>query len=71
MLEYRSDIKLIVRYIIIGYLMYLCWYVIQPSTLNMLKGVPDVVGSVIIGSPYGAFTLVLKAHFDSKIDKTS
>jgi len=65
MLRYRQDIKLVARYIILVYLMYLCYYVIQPETITLFKGIPDIVGSAIIASPYAALTLVLKAHFDT------
>lgn len=71
MTKYRKDIKLVARYVILVYLMYLCHYVIQPETIELFKGIPDIVGSAIIASPYAALTLVLKAHFDSKIDQES
>lgn len=68
MVRYRQDIKLIARYVILAYLMYLCWYVLQPDMIQMLKDLPDIAAGVIIGSPYGALTLVLKYHFGTKIE---
>ena len=76
----KEMIKLIARYIIICYLLYLTWIVISPEYVKSLKEASPVstgpvgVLQVIISAVFGALTLVLKFHFETKpnntIDKT-
>lgn len=63
----RSDIKLGVRYIVLIFFMYLAWYTTSPSYLKEIKEMPEFVLMTINGSIFGALTLVLKSHFETKI----
>jgi len=59
----RTDIKLIIRYLVIMYLLYLATKIIQPEWLNSVDYLSGTALSVLVGSVYGALGLVLKAHF--------
>jgi len=60
-------IKLTGRYVILFFLMYMSWYVMNPVWLNTVKNMNTMMLSILVGAPYGALTLVLKQHFKTKI----
>jgi len=64
---HRADIKLLIRYIILAFFMYLAWMVVSPAWIINLKGADHMTINVIIGAVYGALTLVLKEHMNTKI----
>ena len=65
----RADLKLSVRYVVLGFIMYLAWYVIQPGYANQVKEVGEVAVAAIYGSIYGCMSWVLKEHFNTSIDR--
>ena len=65
----RSDIKLLVRYIVLGYFMYLAYRLIQPEYANDIKDIGEIATSAIYGSVFGALTFVMKGHMDTTIQK--
>ena len=69
MYELLPTVKLVVRYSIIMFYMYLCWMVLQPYWLNTVKDLEGPVLSVLVGAPYGALTIILNAHFSDSIDE--
>ena len=69
MYEILPTIKLVIRYIIIMFYMYLCWMVLQPYWLNTVKDLEGPVLSVLVGAPYGALTIILNAHFSDSINE--
>ena len=69
MYELLPTVKLVVRYTIIMFYMYLCWMVLQPYWLDTVKNLEGPVLSVLVGAPYGALTIILNAHFSDSIDE--
>ena len=65
----RADIKLIVRYIVLGFIAYMGWYIIQPEYAVAIKDVGEIAIAAIYGSVFGGLTLALQKHFDTKIEK--
>ena len=65
----RSDIKLLVRYIVLGYFMYLAYRLIQPEYANNIKDIGEIATSAIYGSVFGALTFVIKSHFDTRVSE--
>ena len=65
----RSDIKLLVRYIVLGYFMYLAYRLIQPEYANDIKDIGEIATSAIYGSVFGALTFIIKGHFETKVSE--
>lgn len=63
----RQDIKLIARYVILVFLMYLAYIIVTPTYANQVKDIGQAALSAIYGSVFGALTFVIKAHFDTKV----
>ena len=61
-------VKLSARYVVIGFVMYLAWFVVQPGYAEQLKNVGEVAVATIYASIFGALTIVIKGNFDSKIN---
>jgi len=64
----KEAIKITARYIIIAFVCYLAYMVTEISYVNSFSN-KDTVLSVIVGAVFGALTLVLKFHFETKVDK--
>ncbi|WBC28525.1 hypothetical protein TPMD03_51 [Thiohalocapsa phage LS06-2018-MD03] len=58
--------KLIIRNIILAFLLFLTYKVTSVEYLLMLKEMEQFVAGSIVGSVFGALTLVLKFHFENK-----
>ena len=67
MIIHRDDIKLIIRYIVILYLIYLSNTIIHKEWLTSVTYLSHTTLAIFIGSVYGALSLVLKAHFKHPI----
>ncbi len=65
----RSDIKVTARYVVLALIMYMAWFVIQPGYAQSIKDVGEVAVAAIYGSVFGALTLVLKANWETKVEK--
>jgi hypothetical protein len=57
--------KLIARYIMIAFFMYLSYHVTTHSWLSSVKDLDPMTINVVFVSVFGALTMVLKAHFDT------
>ena len=60
-------IKLVIRYAIVMFYLYLAWQVLQPEWLENIKDLDGPILSVLVGAPYGTLAIILPAHFDNKI----
>ena len=65
----KSDIKLAVRYIVLGFFMYLAYKMTSSEYANSIKDVGEVAVSAIYGSVFGALTFIIKGHFETKVEK--
>ena len=63
----RTDIKLLVRYVVLGYFMYLAYDLVQPEYANKIKDIGEIATSAIYGSVFGALTFIIKSHFETKV----
>ena len=59
-------LKLIARYIVIGFIMYLAYRVTSVEWLNTVR-IDTTNLNIIIGAIFGGLTLVLQGHFITKI----
>lgn len=65
----EQKIKLGIRYVIIGFVMYLAYIVTGVSYVKELGPDYATTVQVIVGAVFGAFAVILKWHFDSKVEK--
>jgi len=65
----KANVKLGVRYGVLGFLLYLAYTVISPTYLLELKDIDSMILNVAIASVYAGLTLVLKATYDAPINK--
>jgi len=66
--EFKEWIKLFFRYILIIYLLYLATKIIDIEFINALGDSKASILQVIVAAVFGALTLVLKFHFETKVD---
>jgi len=59
--------KLVLRYLVIGFIMYLAWLIVQPGYAKALEGIGEIGIGAIYTSVFGALTFVLKSNFETKI----
>jgi hypothetical protein len=64
----KSNVKLTIRYVVLAFFMYLAYWTITPEYLVQLKEYPKEIIIAINIAVYGALTLVLKAHFETKVE---
>lgn len=69
MVLYTENVKLTIRYLVMFFLLYLVGTTISPEWLNSVKEVDSTVMSVIGGGLFATVSIVIKAHFDSKVSK--
>jgi len=65
----KEDVKLALRYIVIGFVMYLSYTVVQPGYIKYLSGIGDIAIGAIYTSVFGALTFVMKSNFEQGIGK--
>ncbi len=65
----KEDIKLSARYLVLGFIMYMAWYIIQPNYATEIKDIGEIAIAAIYGSVFGALTLAISKHFDTTIEK--
>jgi len=63
-----DKIKLGLRYIVIGFVMYLAWTIVQPGYAKELAGIGEIGIGAIYTSVFGALTFVMKSNFEQKIE---
>jgi len=66
-MEYR--LKLLARYILIAFMMYLSWYILQPEWLNSVK-ISESTYNVIVGATLGVLGWIVKEHFRTKVSRS-
>ena len=62
-----SKIKLTARYVVLGFFMYLAYTMVQPGYANAIAKVGEIATSAMYGSVFGALTLIIKSHFETKV----
>ena len=61
----RSDIKVVARYIIISFFMYLAWNVTRPDYLQQIKDVGEIAVGAIYTSIFGVLGWVVKSNWST------
>ena len=56
------------RYIVLWFFMYLAYDITRSGYANSIKDVGEIAVGTIYGSVFGALTLVLKGHFETKVE---
>jgi len=69
MVIYTENVKLTIRYAVMFFLLYLVKTTLTPEWLNSIKEVNSTVMSVIGGGLFATVSIVIKAHFESKVKK--
>jgi len=62
-----TNVKLLARYIVLGYFMYLAYELVDPVYANQIKDIGEIATSAIYGSVFGALTFVIKSHFETRV----
>ena len=65
----RSDIKIIVRYTIIVFFIYLAWNMTRPEYLKQIKDVGEIAVGAIYTSVFGVLGWVVKSNWSTTPDK--
>jgi len=63
-----KNIKLAARYITLAFFMVLAYDMTRPEWLMAVGTLDPTTLSVIFGSVFGALTLVIKSHFETKVE---
>jgi len=63
-----KNIKLGTRYVLIVFVMFLCYKVTSADYILKLKDIDSTLLSVVTGAVFGALTLIVKNHFETKVD---
>jgi multisubunit Na+/H+ antiporter MnhF subunit len=64
----KANVKLGARYVVLAFFMYLAWLIVSPEWINNVKGIDAMTLNVIVGAVFGALTLILKSHFETKVE---
>lgn len=67
-MTFNEKVKLTARYVVVAFICYLAYMVTSIEYINTFDN-KEMVLNVIVGSVFGALTLVLKFHFDTKVEK--
>jgi len=65
----KDNIKLVARYIVLAFFMGLAYKITDAEYANAIKDIGEIATSAIYGSVFAALTLVLKSHFETKMEK--
>jgi len=63
----KSDVKLLGRYSVIGFFMYLSWFILQPSFIKEIKGLGDIGIGAIYTSVLGSIAYIVKTNWSTSI----
>ena len=63
----EKNIKLGARYVVLAFIMYLAYTVTSVTYIVAMKDVDPMNLNVVVGAIFGALTLVLKSHFETKV----
>ena len=64
----KSDVKIIVRYMIIAYFAYLSYIIIQPDYVNSIKSIGELAIGSIYGSVFGVLGWVVKTNWSTSVE---
>ena len=64
----KQDIKLVVRYLIIFFFIYLAWNITRPSYLQEIKNIGEIAIGAIYTSIFGVLGWVVKSNWGTKPD---
>jgi len=67
----RNDIKLLGRYSVIGFFMYLSWFILQPNFIKEIKGLGDIGIGAIYTSVLGSIAYIVKTNWSTSIPSES
>ena len=62
-----DQVKLVARYIVLGFFMYLAYMMVQPGYANAIAKAGEIATSAMYGSVFGALTMIVKSHFETRI----
>lgn len=65
----KSDIKIILRYIIIVFFLYLAWNITRPEYLQQIKDVGEIAVGAIYTSIFGVLGWVVKSNWSTSPNK--
>ena len=65
----KENIKLVARYVMMVFVMYLAWSIVQPEYLSKVKDLGEIAAAAVYGSVYGALTMLWKYHTGTTIEK--
>lgn len=63
-----KNIKLATRYLLIIFVMFLCYKVTSADYILELKDIDSTLLSVVTGAVFGGLTLIVKYHFETKVE---
>lgn len=61
----KQDVKIVVRYIIIFFFIYLAWDITRPEYLQQIKDLGDIAASSVYGSVFGVLGWVVKSNWST------
>ncbi len=64
-----KNTKLAIRYILIIFVMFLCYKVTSAEYILKLKDIDSTLLSVVTGAVFGGLTLIVKYHFETKVSE--
>jgi len=62
----RNDIKVIARYFVVAFFLYLSWFILQPNFIKEIKGLGDIGIGAIYTSVLGSIAYIIKSNWTSK-----
>ena len=65
----KADVKLIVRYVIVLFFVYLAWNMTRPDYLKEIKEVGEIAVGAIYTSVFGVLGWVVKSNWSTSLDK--
>lgn len=64
-----KNTKLAIRYMLIFFVMFLCYKVTSAEYILKLKDIDSTLLSVVTGAVFGGLTLIVKYHFETKVSE--
>lgn len=59
----KKDIKVVTRYLIVVFFLYLAWDITRPGYINNIKELSEIAASAIYGSVFGVLGWVVKSNW--------
>jgi len=61
-----KDMKMGARYVLLTFFMFLAYKVTEAEYVVKIKDIGEIAASAIYGSVFGALTLIIRSHFETK-----